>query len=536
MSEVIESRTEGGESVLPDLPEDERRKQGWDKAERSPLALRALKRIERMGEGNGLSKDDIIPEWIEEQDCEAEGMLTLRLRARVEWDEKSKHAPADAQQLDSMEDLAKLLDNPLNEKLDGRPVRDLALEYATSLPFKGFGAKNGRFELKGAGRNIVIRTTCQDCQGTGHSVCSTCYGHGRIKCRDCQGDGEQMCHFCHGQREITQPDGSKSGCTVCGMRGFIPCKSCQGRGQIVCPTCSGKVKVVCATCKGQGEIPKFGRLHFAVEQEFTIRQVALPKEVSMMLRKVHPLKILRGGHAKITGDRIDRTADLHPIIRYDLAIPYAAMRTRLGPRSWNFSVIGHRGKIVGLGGFLDKLIEGSVKKMEQTIVSQGNVVAMLRNLENGRVIQKMMSNRLKRPDLSAMQIVRGSCPIGLSPEMKNRLVKVLDNMIGSLTERDKKIGVWVAAAATFGVSLVWHLTEIRQGLPLLSGLSADFVLGVVCVLFGILGGRYMAARALAKALGRDHVKLPSEGGDLAKNVIILAISFVLPYLIMALMM
>lgn len=528
MSQVIESRTEGESSVLPDLPDDERRKQGWDKAERSPLAMRALKRIERIGEGNGLEKDDIIPEWLDERDCDAEGVLTLRLQARVEWDEKSKQAPPDAERLESMDELGRLLDNPLNEKLDGRPVRDLALEYATSLPFKGFGAKNGKFELKGAGRNILITTNCSDCQGSGKSDCSTCYGRGKIKCRDCNGGGEQMCHFCHGQRQVTQADGSKSGCTVCGMRGFIPCKTCQGRSQLICPTCSGQVRVVCATCKGKGEIPKFGRLHFAVEQDFNIRQVALPKEVSMMLRKVHPLKIIRGGHAKIVGDRVDRSSDLHPIIRYDLAIPYVAMRARLGPRSWNFSVIGHKGKIVGLGGFLDKLIEGSVKKMEQTIVSQGNVVGMLRNLENGRVIQKMMSNRLKRPDLSAMQIVRGSCPIGLSPEMKNRLAHVLDNMIGSLTERDRKLALWGAAGAIFLISCVWHYLPVRAELPLLSGLSSDLFVGALCVGAGVLGGRFMAARALAKALGRDSVKLPSVGKDLIKQVSILAAAFLLP--------
>ena len=74
---------------------------------------------------------------------------------------------------------------------------------------------------------ILLRETCEDCDGSGEVGCSNCGEEGDVECDNCEGDGE-----------------IEGGCEYCDY-GRVECDDCDGSGEQECHLCEGSDYISC---------------------------------------------------------------------------------------------------------------------------------------------------------------------------------------------------------------------------------------------------------------------------------------------------
>lgn len=442
----------------------------------SPLATKALQRLRKLAEGNGLAPDAIHLFSAEEKVYAIEGTLTLSPL----FETQSGRYPggprrhnykgvSSAELKTEVETLRKNFETKhswINE----------AIAQLKEQPAGGWGLDDVRITLPSQSTVLAATENCPTCQGSKSLTCPQCQGNGGITCPQCQGRRQELCHICLGSG--LNPSHPGMPCIECNGLLYTACRFCHGNGQLTCPTCHGKRGTVCSACNGAGGFTEEVIVSCGARTHFTIKSDGLPSGLRRGLDRLGMANLAKG-HADIESlapppDEEDETPVTPPIpgakveekkekppkpeLHYLAHMPYADLRMSFAGKKVIVGVFGKNQTLLGVPPFLDIALEPAREKLKQAAKGGGNLEGAL----DMRVMKDAL--KLQLAGQGNEKALRRIYPHGLSPQAANEILANMRLALNRLTLRSRSLVAALCAMAGGGVFAAIYLTPLRSSL------------------------------------------------------------------------
>ncbi len=361
-----------------------------------PLAARALERLRKLADGNGIAPESIRILEADEKVYEIDGTMRLEPVA----DTRGKRYPGVARgrkglvTLPSVADLRAEVERRTKDFREGTGWIPEAVALLKAQPFEGWGLDDVAVPLANHSAVLAATEPCPACQGRKMLTCTQCQGNGVVVCTQCQGQRQELCYNCLGRG--TNPLQQDQPCIVCEGRRYVPCRFCQSQGHLVCPTCQGRRGTTCSACNGAGGITEEVALECVARTHFKLHTGAWPSGILRGLDRLGIDKLGQGyadistvplpdeerdegqapaagfpdappGHefSGVTEDKAARHKPPKPEVRYRALLPYADLRMDFNGKKAIVGAFGKRGALIGVPPFLDSALAPDREKLNE---------------------------------------------------------------------------------------------------------------------------------------------------------------------------
>jgi hypothetical protein len=476
----------------------------------SPLAEKALQRLRKLADGNGLSADAIKLFSTEEDTYTMDGVMTLLPLFETVGGRYPGAPRGDRKVLGSRTEMKAEADR-LKEAFETRPIWiPEVIEKLKEQPADGWGLDDVKIALPNQSVILAASEVCPQCQGQKSLTCTQCNGQGSIVCPQCQGNRQEFCPVCLGSGQ--NPSQPNQVCINCNGIRYSPCRFCHGNGHLPCPTCNGSRGTVCSSCRGAGLFTEETTISCGARTQFRLNAIGLPSGLRRGLDRLGIANLAKG-HADITSippppDEDDGTAlgappmpgappepkavkVPKPEVHYQAKMPYADLRMSFDGKKVIVGIFGKKSVLLNVPAFLDRALEPLRENLQK---ATKNASWLEQSLE-ARVMKDAL--KLQLSGVGEVNALRRIYPLGLSPKVAADILWNMRLALNQVTLRTRTMaaagGAVLGAALFAGLFLTPAHSWIVQGWPLPAGLVFDLVL-----LGGVLTGCWFALSAATR--------------------------------------
>jgi hypothetical protein len=471
----------------------------------TPLTARALERLQKLAEGNGLAPDAIKLLGADEKIWALEGLMKLEPVAEAQVAHYAGSVRGLGRKV--MRDTAALREEVERRQKEFREGADwlpAAVKQLKEQPGEGWGLDDVRIALPDRSATFAASEICPSCQGSKMLVCQSCSGQGTVLCNHCNGSRQEFCYNCAGRG--VNPANPDQPCVICNGRRYIPCRFCRATGQMSCPACHGRRGTACTACKGAGSMTQEVALTCSARTHFTIASnIDFPSGLRRGLDRVG-IANLPNGYADIetfqpkpvedddslaippprmgTGHEGPEDAKAKapkPEIHYRAQLPYADLRMSFAGKPALVSAFGKRGALIGVPAFLDAALEPWREKLKSAAKGDSDIEDAL----GARVMRDALTLQLSGK--SDVRELRRLYPLGLSAETAQEIMSNMRLALNRFTLRTRALTAVLCGLVSGVLFGGIFLTPVHalgmEGLPALVGLAADAI--VLCIILGL---------------------------------------------------
>lgn len=466
----------------------------------SPLAVKALQRLQKLAAGNNIIPKDIILYSAEENTYDIEGTITLSPLFETQ---NIRHPGGPSARSNRTVGSSAELKTEIEKLRKDFETRHTWINEAIlrlkEQPAEGWGLDDVMVTLPAQSVVLSASEMCPSCQGRKSLTCNQCQGTGTITCPQCQGNRQELCHICLGSGE--NPAVPSQPCIHCNGFRYAPCRYCQGHGQLTCPTCHGNRGTVCSACNGAGLFTEEVSVTCGARTHFTINAQGLPSGLRRGLDRLGMAK-LADGHADIEtitpppeedneipievplvpGAQAEPKKEKppKPEIHYVAHMPYADLRMNFAGKKAIVGIFGKKGVLLGVPPFLDTALEPSRQKLKLAIKGNGS----LDNALTTRVIKDALM--LQITSQTSVNALRRLYPLGLSQQVAAEILRDMRLALNRMTLRARSLVAglcsFVGGGVFFGVFMTPVHDQITHEMSPLAGLAVDG--GLLCAVLG----------------------------------------------------
>src|ERR1700722_11452581 len=433
----------------------------------SPLTARAIERLQKLADGNGLAPDAIKLLGSEEKTWVLNATLELEPLAEAIPGRTPEAKKLNIQALPNFAALQSEIQNRQKSFREDGTWIPAAIKRLKDQPAQGWGLDDVRISLPEYSALLSASEACPGCRGAKTIMCEQCSGQGAVTCAQCQGARQEYCYNCAGRG--TNPVDPNQPCAICNGRRYIPCRMCHGSGMTTCPVCQGRRGVTCPTCNGVGAATQEVTLSCGARTHFIIAPNSeLPTGLRRGLDRLGFANLVNGyADIETTAPPVDKDnpppppvpglspdatqakpktqkAELH----YMAKLPYADMRISFNGKAAVVGAFGKRGSLIGVPAFLDAALEPWREKLRAAASGKGSIDETL----DARVLHDAFA--LQLGGTNDVRALRKLYPIGLSNEAAQDIMTNMRLALNKITLHARAAvaaACVTASAAFFGV-------------------------------------------------------------------------------------
>ena len=480
----------------------------------SPLAAKALQRLQKLAEGNGLAPDAIHLYGAEEKEYAFEGVMTLlplfeTQNARMTGGPRGR----DRRIMGSVAEMKNEVSR-LKEAFESKA--SWITEAMTQLkeqPAGGWGLDDVKIALPSQSVVLAASEVCPSCSGNKMLSCTQCNANGSIICPHCGGNRQEICHICMGSgNNPSQPDQPCINCQ--GMR-YTRCRYCNGSGQLTCPTCHGRRGTPCSTCGATGGFTEEVEITCGARTQFKIMADGLPSGLRRGLDRLGMARLAEG-HADIeTLPAVVEEEDTSPQpivagatepkkekapkpeVHYMATMPYADLRMGFAGKKVIVNVFGKKQVLLGVPPFLDTALEPAREYLLKATRGESNLDAALQ----ARVMKDAL--KLQLAGQGKVNALRRIYPQGLSPKVAGEILGNMRLALNRMTLRSRTLVAVICAVIGYCVFAGVYLTPLRNNLT--AEMNGHAAMGFdLAVLIGTLVACWFALSAAIRFVLQKH--------------------------------
>jgi hypothetical protein len=410
------------------------------------LADRALARLHKVAEGNGLNSSSLTVFEVTEQIVSFQGTLAVSPSFNtqsVSFPGFPKRKCVSASTASALQSMVEKFKSDFEQ--DPQWFQHVVKELQ-SHESQGWGMQSAKVTLPGKSAVFAFTQPCVACNGQKTLTCDQCKGRATIICPQCQGQGKELCYYCTGRGEDPQQPGRA--CHTCAGTRYAPCRSCLTRGLLPCPTCGGNRGIPCRTCGATGGITQEIAVECAATTYFTMAHDDLPSGLRRGLDRIG-VENLGKGHGDISAfevtqeerERVPKGGQI-PVLRYVVALPYAEMKVNLAGKKALLSAVGKRCVLSGVPNFLDFTLRPWREKLHAAALGQASVDDAL----GARAVKDVLC--LVVAGNGTERHVRRAYPFGMSSEAILAMIKDMRLALKKKTQNTR-------AAVALACFLIW---------------------------------------------------------------------------------
>jgi len=387
-----------------------------------PFGERALARIKRLANGNGLDTATLVPYEVQECILSIDGKMNVS--PLCETESTAYIGPVrgkNTQLLPSLQELQGRVEQHQRSFREDKSWVEAVVTELKAHPSQGWGLESAKVVLSKKSTVYAASQICPNCQGRKVLTCEQCLGKGTVVCTQCQGQGRELCYHCNGRGEDPQQPGQR--CRICEGVRTAPCRFCHTRGFLPCPTCDGKGGLPCQTCKSTGVLTQEVKVTCGAETHFSVSYDDLPAGFRRGLGRIG-IPNLANGHADIDTmpppqKNEKKVSDQEPttVLLYRATMPYAEIKIDLAGKKALVSAVGKRCALTGVPNFLDHSLKPWRDKLRLATIGQ----APLEEALKARALKDILALTVAGKDTE--RNVRRSYPFGMSSEIIGLLLK-----------------------------------------------------------------------------------------------------------------
>jgi len=467
------------------------------------LAERALKRLRKLADGNGLDPKTIAVFDASEQSvtlhrnifisplCETESLAYAGAPRGKERRMKGSFA-----------ELQGAVERHKKEFLQKADWVEAVVQQLKTHETQGWGLQNAKVTLPERSVIFAASEACPDCGGQGRSLCKRCEGRGMLLCSQCQGRGREWCYHCMGKGE--DPHQPAQPCHLCQGTLYVPCRFCQMRGYVPCPSCRGSKGHPCRNCGGTGSFTQEIKVTCGAQTRFSMEAGNMPSGLRKGLDRIGVSR-LGNGHADIESvvlkqETEGESLENRPLMAYTATLPYAEMKVDLGGKKAVVSAIGKRCVIVGVPPFLDLSLKPWMEKLHLAASGKLPLEQALQARAIKEILSLVVSGRGGKREIQKLY------PYGLSSGAVESILADLKNALKRMTLTVRTITAVACAVLAGGFFYLLFPMGLEYRLMQNAGPLASFGFGAA-TLAAALGASWAALNFAARfALRRRFPK------------------------------
>ena len=437
-----------------------------------PRALAALKRLQKLAEGNGLAPDAIKLYSADDKVFDIEGTMILSPLFEAASAHHAGGASGRAARVFASAGELKAEVDKLRNNFETKHswIND-AIAQLKDQTAGGWGLDDVRITLPNQSIVLAASATCPTCQGRKSLVCNQCQGRGSIVCPQCQGNRQELCHICLGSGQNPSLPGQP--CIHCNGLRYAPCRFCHGNGQLVCPTCQGRRGTVCSNCNGAGIFTEEVSITCGARTQFRLNSQELPSGLRRGLDRLGMANLSKG-HADIETvtppvDESEEEAPLtpgekkkekapKPEVHYIAHLPYTDMRMAFPGKRAMVGVFGKKSIILGVPSFLDTALEAARQKLQRATHGEDGLDEALKMRVMKDALTLQVTGKGQPPELRRLY------PLGLSMAAATEILTNMRRTLNKITLKMRTLASVLCAAAGGGVFAGIFLTPLHDGL------------------------------------------------------------------------
>jgi hypothetical protein len=495
------------------------------------LVARALERLQKLADGNGVAPDAIKLIGAEEKTWVLNGTMKLDPLAEAipgRTPEAAKAAKPVA--LGNFAALKTEVERRQKVFRDTPSWIPATIKQLKEQPGEGWGLDDVRIPLLEQTVLLSASEACPSCGGAKMLTCQQCGGQGSLTCNHCNGTRQEICYNCNGHG--VHASNPNQPCVVCNGRRYIPCRFCQAAGVIICPTCHGQRGIVCSTCKGIGMMTQEITMTFGARTHFLIANNSdLPSGLRRGLDRVGIAGIVNGyaDIESVTPPVAEDDDSLHevpgmeayaptpkkekppsPEVHYVAHLPYADLRMSFNGKAVLVSSFGKRGALMGVPPFLDNALESWREKLRSATTGKGNMDDAL----GARVMRDALTLQLSGK--TDMRELRKLYPLGLSNEAAQEIMTNMRLALNRHTLHVRAIVAVLCAVLSGGLFVGLFFTQLNvqltQNLQTYAGMGVDLGLLMLACSLSWLALASVTSFALRKRFPDSKIPLTQKIG------------------------
>lgn len=454
------------------------------------MAAKALQRLQKLAEGNGLLPADIHLYQSEESIFAIEGLMVLSPLFETQSVRHPGGASREASRvLPTQGELKNEVDKRRRDFEAKHGWISEAMAQLKDQAGSGWGLDDVRISLPRESTILACSENCPSCQGSKYLTCNQCGGNGSIVCPQCGGARQEMCHICNGTGQNPSMPGQP--CINCNGMRYAPCRYCHGNGQLTCPSCRGSRGTMCSTCRGAGIFTEEVGISCGARTRFTINSQGLPTGLRRGLDRLGMANLTKG-HADIEvlptpEDPDDSPAEPQPggvpgarkekapkpEIHFLAHLPYADLRMGFAGKKTVVGVFGKKEVLLGVPAFLDAALQPARDALRRAAKDSGKLDDALK--------MRLMQDTLKLHINSqgTMTNLRRLYPQGLSPQTAQEIVRGMRLAMNRVTLSVRTLASVASGLTGTGLFAALFLTPAHDALtgtlPPFAGLGLDVV-------------------------------------------------------------
>lgn len=468
-----------------------------------PRTQAALKKLRALCDGNGLEPDAIQLIGSEEQDLvvKAEMLLVPDVQRHNQayagpFRQSKRTAGMQVQKITAKEQLEPQI-KEWKEKFFGAGAwLKKAEAELKAQPGSGWGLESIDITLDDRSMLFYMQEHCKACSGHGTMRCEACNGSGYARCETCFATGEENCPGCNGTGlNQVYPD---QHCATCNGARRIPCRMCHGTRQNPCVHCHARGTMPCSACQGKMSMTREELITPVLHGDFRILDSGdLPSPFRRVLSRLNNKGLAR--YARITMDAAQELEGQKASIAYTATVPYADMRVRIQGKAARATLLGEKPVILELPPFLDAALKPNIENLE-------------RDSKQKNALQRALAVRFLRETFESMQknepaekALRHLYPAGVSPEMMQRAIKLVQHLIRAQTRNVRLMASAGTGFAGVVLFLLYCMSGLRSRLLVsvapLAVFALDVLLLAATAATPFFVARMMALKQLRRVLG-----------------------------------
>jgi hypothetical protein len=484
-----------------------------------PLTDYALRRLQSLAKGNGVTPDSLRVRSTEEKIVTVTGSLLLQPTVETTQQVPNPKTLRTTKEIPSFASTVELSNFIAEEQQkfiqDRKSWSKEVLAELEQQKDKGWGLRDTRIVLdQRPALQAMAVETCSYCNGQGGNQCDYCAGVGQIPCRQCGQSGSENCFNCFGTGR--NPQDQNSYCPVCNGTRLSVCRICQGRRATTCNNCRGSGNLICSPCRGAGSTTQLATLSFGAEAHFGAGStIELPSALRRALDRAGSIKML-AAHAEIaTTVPADEDQPRNGAMKldYTATLPCAEIVMEFDGTPARIVCFGTKRNLLEVPAFLEQGLAEGLSRLEKAARGQAALEPALEFRALKEVCGLVLQGKTSPKDLRRLY------PYGISPKTLGRILQQLSAALDRSTQLPRLTGLGIGVAISAALTCLFYLTPIHAQILAEGGriaaLMTEFFIPVLCgVLSALLTGQ-LAQQRLMQRFPEVKLRRRYHGGIIA---------------------
>lgn len=431
----------------------------------SELPQKALSRLRKISDGNGLAPDKITLKDFQGFIYNFDAEIDIRLLLQTANHSEAGNTKGD-QKFNTQQELQNHLSSYQDTLLTSPDSYEVVRKIFMERDDRGIGLSKEKVKVPSFQKRYVVPEPCSPCRQRGRIECHKCHGHKIVDCQTCHGQGHIHCHQCRGNRTVPGPDGKPRPCPTCASTGQVNCTYCRGQRHVTCELCNGKGDTKCTQCNGHGVHSHVTvvNVEAIADSRFNAADT-VPETVIRQAEKLGP-RLVGKHHAKaIPAKRDENTqkSETQQIeLHYDISLPYGDIVFDINGQEEPARLFGQKAQIIGLNPFLEDHISPLLSKLKGQTVTRKAALSHLSDIWDYKIFKEALNLSAQTRQSVVYKKLLSKYALALKPTTLQDVVKNADNLLNSATSAPRKNGLIVSSLIFTALFALWFLGPLQD--------------------------------------------------------------------------